>query len=391
MVRLKKEKIGKYNKVYEPTGLGKLETDLVNKLSSYATLINKDRLKIVTELIEEKLEGKILDNNFIVPDNPFYFNFEELLEKNTVMATTEKPSSDLYKQLIIKRIPNNLDTFKEGIDSYCYDNNPKLHRGIIDFSYKKIVKHEKEVGYDSEKEKVKTITINKAIVESVFLIFNYDVLNEEEPILKISLIDYNELPVLFDDYKTSDLYNELKRFYKDSVHDKVMLLTNCFLWKYNNNDVINAFHLEKDKDNIFNVLKVAFSSSSDNIEVVLKLLDELAYKTVDLFMNDNILTKSLDDEENIGRYTLEDSFKEALVELDFYNKLNNLPSDNPEKCYDIFRYSDYYEETNEYEAIYDRLFTFIDRLLDFNKKNETKTFIDAFPFEAELFQQFHQL
>lgn len=391
MVRLKEEKIGKYKKVYKDSGVGRFKPDLVNKLSYYSTLIDKDRLKIVTELIEKELEGKVVTNDFIVPDKPFYFNFEELLENNTVIATTEKPSSDLYKQLIVKKIPNNLDTFKEGNNTYCYDNNSKLHRGIIHFSYKTTVKYEKEKGYDSERDEVKTITITKNIVKAVFLIFNYDVHNEEKPVLKISLIDYNELPVLFDNYKTSDLYNELKSFYKDSVHDKIIFLTNCFLWKYNNYDVINAFHLEKDKDNIFNVLKVAFSSSSENIEVVLKLLDELAYKTVDLFMNDNVLTKSLDNEENVGKYTLEDSFKKALVEIDYYNKLNELSSDNPEKCYDIFKHSDYYEEDNDYEAFYDRLFHYIDNLLDFNKKNEIKTFIHAFPFDNDLFGQFHQL
>ena len=62
----KKEKIGKYNKAYTSGSLGStFKPELINKLSSYCSLIGVDRTKYISEVLEKELNGLILTNDFI--------------------------------------------------------------------------------------------------------------------------------------------------------------------------------------------------------------------------------------------------------------------------------------------------------------------------------------
>lgn len=50
----KKEKIGKYNKVYVPSSLGStFKPELINKLSSYCSLIGVDRTTYISEVLNK--------------------------------------------------------------------------------------------------------------------------------------------------------------------------------------------------------------------------------------------------------------------------------------------------------------------------------------------------
>ena len=404
MVRLKEERT---------VQLGKVTPSLNKKLVEYAKLIGVKKIDLLEELISKELSGKVLDNSFIVPKKPFYFNFNELLAKGTVEASTKKPSSDLYNQIIIKQIPNNFDVFEEDLKSYCYDHNSKLHRGIINFSFKEDIKEEVEVGYDEEKEEVKTRTVNKTVVNSFLLLFDYFsepserniIFDVERPSLKISIISFNELPVLLDN--DSEIKKEFEEVEKALVYDNLKgMLANPTLWKYNNTDVINYFHLEKNPYHINNILKAVFSSSAEYIDEALNLLDSLVYKTVELFVENKALANKLpvvdlsvlEDEGlttevdvPVKDKSIDEVFKEAIIELNFYKEVRKFSNNDPEKVYDIFINSNSSSYENKYTAIYHRLMHYIDRILEVNEEANLYSFIHAFPYDVPLFKEYETI
>lgn len=78
-----------------------------------------------------KKEDRILTNDYINLDEKYYFSGKELKEKNTIEADTNPDISDIFDTVMIHRIPNNLDSFNKNLKTYCYRNNPYLHKGII--------------------------------------------------------------------------------------------------------------------------------------------------------------------------------------------------------------------------------------------------------------------
>ena len=142
----KKEKIGKYNKAYTSGSLGStFKPELINKLSSYCSLIGVDRTTYISEVLNKEMEGLILTNDFITLEEPFYFNWYELEEKRIVKATTEKPFHDINNYVVVKKVANNLDLFNKELKFYCYENNPNLHRGV--FIYPKPVFQESTLNF----------------------------------------------------------------------------------------------------------------------------------------------------------------------------------------------------------------------------------------------------
>lgn len=121
--------------------LGELEASLVDKLDAYSDLTkvnpnitSETRIGIIRNLIKDFLEGKVLTKDFIELDkeNYYYFNKKELLEKGTVKAVHEEPSSlEFGNYLTVKKIVNNLDSFDAEIKSYCYGNNSNRHKGLF--------------------------------------------------------------------------------------------------------------------------------------------------------------------------------------------------------------------------------------------------------------------
>lgn len=210
----KKEKIGKYKKVYVPSSLGSsYNPELVNKLSSYCSLIGIDRTKFISEVLSERLEGLIVTNDFITLEEPFYFNWQELKEERIVKATAEKPIQDLNNYAVVKKVPNNLDLFNKELKSYCYENNKNMHRGL--FIYPVPVFEES------------TLTLENILAYT--LLFNYKTNSNE---LEISLIDFNELN-LYIDFKTQATVQEevLNNFlyYVENIVDENEVL-NVEIW-----------------------------------------------------------------------------------------------------------------------------------------------------------------
>lgn len=403
MVRIKEEKTKQ---------LGKVTPSLNKKLVDYCKLIRVNKIDLLEELIAKELEGKVLDNTFIVPEKPYYFNLNELITKGTVEASTKKPSSELYNQIIIKQIPNNFDVLEEDLKTCCYDKNSKLHRGIINFSYMEEIQEKKEVGYDEDTEEVKYRTINRTVVNTVLLLFDYSsapsgrniIFDVERPSLRISIVPFNELPILLDnDSNSEEIKIKFEKLEHDLAYDSLKgMLSNPTLWKYNNNDVINYFHLEKNLYHSNNILKAVFCSSAEYIEEALKLLDNLIYRTVELYVENKVLAYKIggtelsyedkasatEEDVPIKDKSINESFEEAVVDLDFYNEVQKYYNDNPEKVYDIFINSKYGGFENKYTATYDRLMYYINSILEPNEEDNVYTLINAFPFDAPLFKDY---
>lgn len=199
----KKEKIGKYKKVYVPSSLGSsYNPELVNKLSSYCSLIGIDRTKFISEVLSERLEGLIVTNDFITLEKPFYINWQELEEKRIVKATVEKPIQDLEETVVVKKVPNNLDLFNEDFSSYCYEDNSKLHRGL--FIYPKPVFIES------------TLTLKEVLV--FILYFNYNIEANE---LDVSLVDFNKLNLYINLEKQAEVYETIFNDFSNYVENIV--------------------------------------------------------------------------------------------------------------------------------------------------------------------------
>ena len=134
--------VKEYKKVNKPSSIGSTyEPSLVNRLNDYSKLIGVDRTKIVSSLIAEKLEGRILDNTFIDLDRPYYFDFYKLIHEGIAEATTEKPVIEPEKIYILKKVPNNLDVKNIKYGTYSFnENKPSFHKGIYYYSLMQVVK-----------------------------------------------------------------------------------------------------------------------------------------------------------------------------------------------------------------------------------------------------------
>ena len=200
----KKEKIGKYNKAYTSGSLGStFRPELINSLSSYCSLIGIDRTKFISEVLSKELEGLILTKEFIPLEEPFYFNWPELEEKGIVTATTEEPIQDLDKCYLVKKVPNNFDSFNKEFRTYCYKKNINIHRGIYFYP--------KPVFFRSSYD------FKELLVYPLY--FNY---NAAANSLEISLIKINELDnyINFKEMAEEDIFSDLKYYLENLIDNE---------------------------------------------------------------------------------------------------------------------------------------------------------------------------
>lgn len=135
------------------TGIGSTyEPDLVNKLNKYCSLSGINRITFVSDLIEKELSAKVLEKEFIELEEPYYFLTDEGLNilDGKIEAVNDFNKLNLYDEYdldlsiyayIVKKIPNNLDSWSKEYNTYCFNNNPDLHKGVyiyVDVS----IKHE---------------------------------------------------------------------------------------------------------------------------------------------------------------------------------------------------------------------------------------------------------
>ena len=186
------KKIGKYDYVKKHSSLGFFEPELINKLSTYCTLVKTDRTQFITQLLERELKDLTLTNNFLTLDKTYYFNYKELYSESRTKAIVELPLANLedYTELIV--IPNNLDKFDDVFKTYCYDRKG-THLGLD------ILLTPKELIEDDDEE------INFNNLKVMYIIFRY-ISNKIEiglidPLMIGKFIDTGEYPELFQEFR----------------------------------------------------------------------------------------------------------------------------------------------------------------------------------------------
>lgn len=118
----KKVKLG-YN-VYPKT------KESINKL---AELLDKKQGTVVDEIIADYTKDKVLSDNYYYHMKPYSFNKKDLIKNGATEGYEyKKPAKTNNKDImIVKYIPTTFDEFNKEFKTYCYDNKPCLHKGVI--------------------------------------------------------------------------------------------------------------------------------------------------------------------------------------------------------------------------------------------------------------------
>ncbi len=199
----------------------KMKPDLLIKLNNYIQTINKVRKEekadakntsqklIINELLETFFKNKIVSNDYIKLDKPFYFNKNDLIKNKNVSCITNKPNQQFNNYITVSRIPNNLDTFNKKFNSYCFNNTYKYHKGILLYPY-----------------------TDKTTIKFYYLLFEYC----ENDILNIYLLNDYELINIIDLENDKKLYKDFTNKKKDLIkqHEKDyyinIIVCWCFRW-----------------------------------------------------------------------------------------------------------------------------------------------------------------
>lgn len=265
----------------------KIDNKLNEKLNNYSGLTGSTKTDIVNTLLNDFFKNKIVSNDYITPPNLFYFNMKELNNKVTE-ATEIKPIKELENNYIIKKIPNNLDNFNKKYNSYCYENNKNIHRGIL--FYPNIV-----INNDLE-------TWQTDIIKDInYLIFIFDY-NAIENKLNIGLINFKDLNLYLD---VSQQYI-IKNYENERAIFEKILFNNPIEYEY-----INCFNLIMCCDNVITPFN-SFKNMNDHI-----IANKKRFENLNIIIND-LDKKEIKKERNIYNY----DFTKAI----FNNKysLNNL-------------------------------------------------------------------
>ena len=157
--------------------------DLKEQIKKHCELSKTSQNKFIESLIKNYFNNKVVSNDFIKLDRPFYFNINDLINNNSVVCSLDKPTTELKNYYIIDKVINNLDKYEPNLKTFCNGGNYE-HKGII----------------------INCFEINGQI-QYFYLLFEFkDISNtykelfningyyhHEKPYLKISIIKPNEL------------------------------------------------------------------------------------------------------------------------------------------------------------------------------------------------------
>lgn len=340
--------------------LGELEESLVNEIDSYVKLVNEhksknekniSRIDLIRNHFKDLLADKVLTNDFITLERPFYFNKYNLITKGTAEATVEKPSSKLKDQYIIYKVPNNLDNWINEFNSYCTEKN--VHEGILPY--------------------IDVVIDNEGAERNVIDYFIFKLRTERtssnvvgrittETYITVNYIPSEDLELFLNQYE-EDLAEELLATFS-SLEEAIVkdrteegLTARVVYKKYNDFEVLRNLSLDQYLNNtgrlFSNILNTAFNNileAKNNFEVISKELNEKKEQ-------DNITLSDVEKWENI---MVEDELKivNSFFQPDLsskdsktFDKVSEILDELPDNPLANFRDStlEYLEEVNESE------------------------------------------
>lgn len=173
--------------------LGAVEPEFNERLVEYSKLIGISKTDLIEELFYKEIEDKVLNNDFIPIEEPYYFNFVELQQEGTVKATKKPKTTDVNTTVIVKRIINNLDVPEKELRTYCFNKNPEEHLGI--YSYNRFDLNE--------------VNVKDSQLFQHYLLFKYNSGTEE---LTIELTSVHDVILIADVKQAEKVISELAEF-----------------------------------------------------------------------------------------------------------------------------------------------------------------------------------
>lgn len=204
--------VKKYKRVNEGSSIGSsYEPELVNRLSSYSELIGVDRTKIVSSLIAEALEGRILDNDFIALDRPYYFDFKKLIHEGKTEASVEPLVIEPERLFILKKVPNNLDRPNKKYGTYSYsEDKPNFHKGLLYFPIVQMNIDYNNLNLEdiAENGYYEAFSFDNASIIDFYFLFEFE---QESNKITIHSIEEENLIYAIDPLVYADFYEDLKK------------------------------------------------------------------------------------------------------------------------------------------------------------------------------------
>lgn len=104
--------------------------EIIEKLRK---LLNKSKGEVVDEIIADYFKDKNLSDDYYYSIKLYCFSRTDLIKNGATEGyENRKPPKTNNKDIItVKYIPTTFDEFNKDLKTYCYDNNPSLHKGII--------------------------------------------------------------------------------------------------------------------------------------------------------------------------------------------------------------------------------------------------------------------
>lgn len=322
----------------------------MDKVHKYMKISNISKTKFFDELLEEFFNNKVLEKGFLELEMPYYVNTSELIKKREVNATTEKPASNLKNQMIIFKVPTNLDAWSSKYNTFCSEH-PNHHEGIRPI-----------VALFSQEEGTETIKI----LYHVFKItYSYDGIKETS--LEVSILSPEEVEIFLNQYPeeiAEELLIEFKQLEKEVFEDLNSGLSPFEVFKkYDDPSFTRMLHFNQ---NINDVVSL-FSSMANNIFDVIK---ETAIEA------NNISEDFNKDLEEKGRdnFTLEDveKYEDRIIknETAVFDGIKNLDSNLEGRDSKTFKKVKRVLEENPDNPIFDMLDKTTEQITELNNLEE---------------------
>lgn len=235
----------------------KFKPSLMEQVEKYIEVVNENKdpsekkfnkATFFNNVVADFFKGKVLTNDFIKLEKPFYFDSNELFKKGVVKASVEVPIHNLDSCFIVKKVPNNLDEWNIENKSYSIEGSSSIHKGIF-ISYSLICSAD-EYEVTNIYESVKRLS-EEFIVVKYYYIFKLDVEADE---LEISLVPFNELflYVPFNSDVIASLEEEKEYFYNNILIDRFNINFDLLSEK---NEVLESFYNKKASEKTLDMLK----------------------------------------------------------------------------------------------------------------------------------------
>lgn len=278
----------------------------MDKVHKYMKISKISKTKFFDELLEEFFNNKLLEKGFLELETPYYVNTSELIKKRMVNATTEKPASDLKNQMIIFKVPNNLDSWSSKYETFCSEN-PNHHEGIKPI----FALFPQEDGNET--------------IKILYHVFKIDYPHEgiKKTSLEVSILSPEEVEIFLNQYPeeiAEELLIEFKQLENDVTEDLDSGLTPFEVFKkYDDPSFTRMLHYNQNINNTISLV----SSIANNI------FDVLADASTEIENISEDFNKDID-EKGRDNFTLEDveKYENRIIEnkLNIVNGLRNYDS-----------------------------------------------------------------